>query len=128
MGLDRRESLVPQLDLATRHVRDPLRERAGVPGGIPLATAHVERQSHDEPHHVLFVRQASKRRKKRRGVAGIQDPSRMGEEAELVVDGHPHTRLSGVERARPAGAALPSGHRRAISATKAGPPARPLSP
>jgi hypothetical protein len=52
----------------------------------------------------------------------------MRQETELVVDRHPHARLSGVERARSAGTAVPSGHARPISATKAGPPAGALNP
>ena len=101
-GLHGRQSLVPELDGAAGGVRDPLRQDARLPGGLPFPSAHVERKADDEPADVLVVGQFAQRDEEGRRIGRVEGGARMGQEPEFVVDRDTDSRLPRVE---PAGSA-----------------------
>jgi hypothetical protein len=91
LGLHGGQPFVPQFDGSASGIGDFVGDRSGVTRSGPLPATHVKRQSDDEPHDAFLVREIAKSLEKSPFVSGVEDPARVGQEAEIVVNCHSNT-------------------------------------
>jgi hypothetical protein len=110
LRLHRGESLVPELDRKARGVGHTLREGARLACGRPFGAAHADRQTHDESRDVFALGPKAELSDECDRIAGVERTSRVGQQAQLVVDRQTDPSASRVEPTRSAGTARRASH------------------